>query len=63
MPVPPPVSKPAVKVKPLTRAQQLAKALKACKKESKGKKRVRCQASAHKRYGAKPKAASRRPSR
>jgi hypothetical protein len=61
----PPISKPAVKVKPLTRAQQLAKALKACKKESKGKKRARCQASAHKRYGAKPKpkAASRRSSR
>jgi hypothetical protein len=61
----PPISKPAVKVKPLTRAQQLAKALKACKKESKGKKRARCQASARKRYGAKPKpkAASRRPSR
>jgi hypothetical protein len=61
----PPISKPAVKVKPLTRAQQLARALKACKKESKGKKRARCQASARKRYGAKPKpkAASRRPSR
>jgi hypothetical protein len=60
----PPASTPALKVKPLTRAQQLAKALKACKKESKGK-RARCRASARKRYGAKPKpkAASRRSSR
>ena len=60
----PPAAKPAVKVKPLTRAQQLAKALKACKKKSKSR-RARCRASAHKRYGAKPKpkASSRRSSR
>ncbi|HEY5046291.1 MAG TPA: hypothetical protein VII53_10585 [Solirubrobacteraceae bacterium] len=41
--------------KPLTRAQKLAKALKACKKDKAKKKRVQCQAAARKRYGAKAK--------
>ena len=36
--------------KPLTRAQQLARALKACKKQSR-KNRVTCEARARKRYG------------
>jgi hypothetical protein len=38
------------KVKALTRAQKLQKALKACKKK-KGAKRKACEASAHKKYG------------
>jgi DNA-binding beta-propeller fold protein YncE len=39
--------------KKTTRAQQLAKALKSCKKLHKKKKRVACEASARKKYGAK----------
>lgn len=39
----------------LTRAQRLAKALKACKKQSK-RKRVACEVQAKKKYGAKVKA-------
>jgi hypothetical protein len=47
-PPPPPVSKPAVK--PLTRAQKLAKALKACKKKPK-RLRLSCERQARKSYG------------
>jgi hypothetical protein len=43
------------KPKPLTRAQELAKALKACKGKSK-KKRAVCESQARKKYGAKAKA-------
>ena len=43
------------KTKPLTRAQKLAKALKACKKLHSKKKRKACEAQAKKRYGAKAK--------
>ena len=43
------------KPRPLTRAQLLARALKACKKQPK-KKRAACQKRARKRYGAKSKA-------
>ncbi len=39
------------KAKPLTRAQKLAKALKACKKDNNKAKRARCDASAKKHYG------------
>jgi hypothetical protein len=42
--------------KPLTRAQKLAKALKACHKLKKKKKRVACERLARKQYGAKSKA-------
>jgi hypothetical protein len=42
------------KVKPLTRAQLLTKALKACKKGPK-KKRAKCEAVARKKYGPKAK--------
>jgi hypothetical protein len=41
---------PSVK-KPLTRAQKLAKALKACKKIKKKSKRKSCEKQAHKKYG------------
>ncbi len=55
----PPSSPPAPavkpKAKPLTRAQKLAKALKACKAKPK-KKRAACEAQARKSYGAKSKA-------
>ncbi len=52
------------KAKPLTRAQKLAKALKACKRKPK-RQRARCQAQARKRYGPKKghKSTSRRAAR
>ena len=46
---------PAAHPKPLTRAQKLASALRACRKQAK-KKRSRCEARAHQRYGAEAKA-------
>ena len=46
----PPVSPPTSKPKPLTRAQTLARALKACKSKPKNK-RASCEARAHKKYG------------
>jgi hypothetical protein len=58
LPAPPPPTAPKLKPKPLTRAQQLAKALKACRgkpKKSK-KKRAACEAQARKRFGGKTKA-------
>jgi hypothetical protein len=42
--------------KPLTRAQELARALKACKAKHNNKKRAECRALAVKKYAAKPKA-------
>jgi hypothetical protein len=48
------VSAPAVK--PLTRAQQLAKALKSCKAKKAKKQRVACESQAKKKYAPKPKA-------
>jgi hypothetical protein len=48
-------AKVAAKPKRLTRAQQLARAVKACRKQSKPK-RAACEAQARKRYGAKSKA-------
>jgi hypothetical protein len=54
-PAPPPPPTPAVvKPKPPTRAQLLAKALKACSKKPKSKRKS-CQAAARKRYGPKGK--------
>jgi DNA-binding beta-propeller fold protein YncE len=50
--------KPAVKK--LTRAQQLAKALKSCKKLHKKKKRAACEASARKKYGPKKPAKAKK---
>jgi hypothetical protein len=41
--------------KPLTRAQKLAKALKACKKDKSKSKRLACEKGAQKKYGAKSK--------
>jgi hypothetical protein len=49
-----PVAKP--KLKPLTRAQKLAKALRTCKKEKSKLKRLGCEKQAKQRYGSKPKA-------
>jgi hypothetical protein len=43
------------KPKPLTRAQKLSQALKACRKKPK-RKRVACEKQARKKYGAKPRA-------
>lgn len=47
------------KAKPPTRAQKLAKALKACHKVKNKKKRHACEASARKKYGSKAKKATR----
>ena len=44
-------SKPAAKPAPLTRAQRLAKALKACRKIKNKKQRAACKSRAKKRYG------------
>jgi hypothetical protein len=44
------------KVKPLTRAQKLKKALKACKKDKNKGKRATCEKAARKKYGAVKKA-------
>ena len=52
-PLPPPSeAQPPVKPKPLTRAQRLAKALKACRSRSK-RDRARCDARARRSYGIK----------
>ena len=48
-------SKTAVKPKPLTRAQKLAKALKACHKDKHRRKRVACEKQARRAYGPPPK--------
>ena len=53
----PPAITPVAKPNPLTRAQELTKALKACKKKPK-KKRASCKAQARKKYGSKSKAAN-----
>jgi len=55
-PLPADTSHPAVATKPLTRAQKLGKALKACKKDKSKSKRTKCEKEAHKKYGAKSKA-------
>ncbi len=56
-PPPGPVKK--AQAKPLTRAQKLARALKACIKKSKRKQRRSCESRARKRFGAKAKAKKR----
>ena len=48
-----PAVKPPVKQRPLTRAQKLAKALKACRKQHSKHKRSSCEKLARKRYGAR----------
>lgn len=59
---PPAPAKPSgdTKVKPLTRAQKLARALKACKKDKSRKQQAKCMAQAHKKYGSTSKAKSRK---
>jgi hypothetical protein len=51
-------SRTATKPKPLTRAQKLAAALKACKKDKKKSKRLGCEKAAHKKYGQPAKKSS-----
>jgi len=48
-------SKTTTKLKPLTRAQKLKAALKACRKFKQKRERARCEAHARKQYQAKPK--------
>jgi hypothetical protein len=48
-----PKTGPPVKPKPLTRAQQLSKALRTCRKDKKRSKRKTCEAAAHRTYGPK----------
>jgi hypothetical protein len=55
-PLPPDTSHPASAAKPLTRAQKLAKALKACKKDKGKAKRTKCEKEARKKYAPKSKA-------
>jgi hypothetical protein len=55
-PLPADTSHPASAVKPLTRAQKLAKALKACKKDKGKSKRTKCEKEARKKYAPKSKA-------
>jgi hypothetical protein len=55
-PLPADTSHPASAVKLLTRAQKLAKALKACKKDKSKSKRTKCEKEARKKYGTKSKA-------
>jgi hypothetical protein len=43
------------KPKPLTKAQELTKALKQCKRDKKKAKRLSCERTAHKKFGAAPK--------
>ncbi len=50
-PPPPTTAKPKAKSKPLTRAQKLAKALRACTKQPKGAKRKSCEAKARRQFG------------
>jgi PKD repeat protein len=50
-----PSQSPPAKTKPLSSAQKLAKALKACKKLKTKKQRVSCEKLAKKKYAAKPK--------
>ena len=49
--------------KPLTRAQKLANALKACKKDKKKRKRLACERQARKQYGPKKAAKAKKSSR
>jgi hypothetical protein len=58
-----PKPKPQPKGKPLTRAQKLSKALKACTREKNKRKREVCRARAHKRYGHISKRSGKRASR
>ena len=53
----PPLAAPAkVAAKPLTRAEELAKALKACRRKAKVHERTRCESQARSKYGAHKKA-------
>jgi hypothetical protein len=58
----PPKAK-ALAPKPLTKAQKLAAALKACKQDHSRSKRASCERSAHKKYGASKQAASKKAKR
>jgi hypothetical protein len=58
-----PLGSKTVHPKPLTRAQQLARALKECKKVKNKKKRAKCDAQARKKWGGKAKAKAKRTSR
>lgn len=64
--VPPPKPEEPIAKKPtkrsLTRAQKLANALKACRKQSESRRRA-CEASAHRRYGPKSKSKAKRGGR
>jgi hypothetical protein len=62
-PLPPDTSHPASVAKPLTRAQRLAKALKACKKAKRRSTRLACEKSAHKKYGTTAKKSAHRKGR
>ncbi len=54
---------PTAKAAPLTRAQKLAKALKACRRKKTRAKRLSCEATARRSYGAKQKHARNAPAK
>jgi hypothetical protein len=54
----PPVSQPAGRPRALSRAQKLARALRACRVERRRRRRTGCEALARKRYGSRPGARS-----
>jgi hypothetical protein len=54
-PLPPDTSRPASVTKPLTRAQKLARALKACKKDKSKSKRRKCEKEARRKYAPRAK--------
>jgi hypothetical protein len=60
--LPPPAPSAQRPVKPLTRAQKLAKALKACRRDRNTHKRAACVKRARRRYGAKTKRRAKRSS-
>jgi hypothetical protein len=49
----PVAARPPARPAPLTNAQKLARALKSCHKQHKRRERVKCERSAHQKYGAK----------
>ncbi|HEY2281977.1 MAG TPA: PKD domain-containing protein, partial [Solirubrobacteraceae bacterium] len=61
-PGPTPVVLPSIKPKPLTNAQKLAIALKACKKKKSKQQRAGCVKQARSRYAPKPKAKAKKKS-
>lgn len=63
VPIPQPKTTAPLTPKPLTRAQKLVKALKACHKDKRRSTRLACEKSAHKKYGTTAKKSAHRKGR